>query len=61
MWPATKVTFFDLVFRTGGTFDYKTSGGQQYVDYGNWNLDMYADQIIRRSFARAQPEQTACG
>jgi hypothetical protein len=23
--------------------------------------DMYADQIIRRSFARAQPEQTACG
>jgi hypothetical protein len=38
MWPATKVTFFDLVFRTGGTFDYKTSGGQQYVDYGNWNF-----------------------
>jgi RHS repeat-associated protein len=38
MWPATRLSFFELVFRTGGTFDYKTTQGQQYVDYGNWNF-----------------------
>jgi hypothetical protein len=37
MWPATKLDFFYQTFRTGGTFDYKTSG-DQYVDYGNWNF-----------------------
>jgi hypothetical protein len=37
MWPATKLDFFDQVFQTGGPFDYKT-GGDQYVDYGNWNF-----------------------
>jgi len=37
MWPATKLDYFDRVFQTGGTFDYKT-GGDQYVDYGNWNF-----------------------
>jgi hypothetical protein len=38
MWPGTKLDFFDLVFQTGGTFDYKATGGDQYVDYGNWNF-----------------------
>jgi RHS repeat-associated protein len=45
MWPATKLAFFDMVFRTGGPFDYKnTYGGpgwgnkDQFVDYGNWNF-----------------------
>jgi Bacterial toxin 44 len=37
MWPATKLDYFDQVFQTRGTFDYKT-GGDQYVDYGNWNF-----------------------
>ena len=37
MWPATKLDFFDQVFRTGGTFDYKATG-EEYVDYGNWNF-----------------------
>jgi Bacterial toxin 44 len=36
MWPATKLYYFDQIFQTGGTFDYKT-GGAQYMDYGNWN------------------------
>lgn len=47
MWPATKLAFFDEVFRTGAAFDYKTnySGAgwgsereQQFIDYGNWNF-----------------------
>jgi hypothetical protein len=38
MWPATKVDFFYNVFVTGGTFDYKASGHDEYVDYGNWNF-----------------------
>jgi RHS repeat-associated protein len=38
MWPATKLDYFYQVFRTGGTFDFKATGGDQYVDYGNWNF-----------------------
>jgi hypothetical protein len=45
MWPATKLRYFYLVFKTGGPFDYKnTYGGagwgnpNQFVDYGNWNF-----------------------
>jgi len=38
MWPATKLDFFYQVFRAGGTFDYKATGGDQYVQYGNWNF-----------------------
>src|SRR5208337_63847 len=35
MWPATKLDYFYQVFATGGTFDYKAGGNDQYVDYGN--------------------------
>jgi RHS repeat-associated protein len=38
MWPATELDYFYQVFRTGGTFDFKATGGDQYVDYGNWNF-----------------------
>jgi len=45
MWPATKLWYLNLVFRTGGAFDYKTTYGSagwgnpdQFVDYGNWNF-----------------------
>jgi len=45
MWPATKLAYFDMVFRTGGAFDYKSTYGgagwgnpDQFVDYGNWNF-----------------------
>ncbi len=36
--PVTKLHFFVEAFQTGGPFDYKSSGGDQYVDYGNWNF-----------------------
>ena len=38
MWPATKLDFFYQVFKTGGPFDYKAGGADQYIDYGNWNF-----------------------
>ena len=38
MWPATKLDYCDPVFQTGGTFDYKATGGDRYVDDGNWNF-----------------------
>jgi RHS repeat-associated protein len=38
MWPATKLDFFYQVFKTGGAFDYKANGRDQYVNYGNWNF-----------------------
>ncbi len=38
MWPATKLDYFYQIFKTGGTFDYKAGGNDQYVNYGNWNF-----------------------
>lgn len=48
MWPATKLDYFYQTFRTGGTFDYKATGGDQYVGYGNWNFGYVQLEFRRR-------------
>ena len=53
MWPATKLAYFNMVFRTGATFDYKTSNGGQYVDYGNWNFGYVCGANYSSSFCQS--------
>ena len=52
MSPATKLYYFDLVFQTGGTFDYKASG-DQYMDYGNWNFGYVCAANYRPTFCQS--------
>lgn len=63
--PITKLAFFYQVFKTGGTFDYKAGGGDQYVDYGNWNFGYVCGAnypaLFCQSAAGANPMSRASG